>query len=91
VCKQHVGVQVSTLIQQVSVLIRGGADVNAADGGGFTALHWACLQNYPRIVQILIDAGADRKIATNMCRYLESLNICYPHLFQLIVEKLQED
>ena len=34
-------------------------DVNHSGDNGFTALHWAGQGNYPEVVQLLIDAGAD--------------------------------
>ncbi|MBF0384195.1 MAG: ankyrin repeat domain-containing protein, partial [Magnetococcales bacterium] len=34
-------------------------EVNAAGPGGMTLLHWAADNNYPRIVEYLLDRGAD--------------------------------
>lgn len=50
----------------VGVLLAAGADVNAADARGFTALFRACYngdedRGYPDVVQALLDAGADRE------------------------------
>jgi ankyrin repeat protein len=40
-------------------LIKCGADVNAADGSGATALHTAVVLGYLDIAKILLEAGAD--------------------------------
>ncbi len=42
----------------VRSLLREGADVNAPQGDGMTALHWAALQNRADLVDLLTDAGA---------------------------------
>jgi ankyrin repeat protein len=51
-------------LEMVEVLIDSGADVNAADERGFTALFHGCYnaehdRGYPDVVRALIDAGAD--------------------------------
>jgi ankyrin repeat protein len=43
----------------VQALISHGADVNAKNGGGLTALMIAAAANQPALVSILIKAGAD--------------------------------
>lgn len=53
--------------EMVKVLILGGTDVNAyaeLDGQWWTALHLAASMGYPRIVQSLIEAGADVEAAS---------------------------
>ena len=53
----------------VKALIDAGADVNAKDSGGMTALYWALdTSNYPglsdsenEVIEILLNAGADAK------------------------------
>ncbi len=37
-------------------------DVNAADAGGETLLHWAARKNYPKIIRYLLNNGADADI-----------------------------
>jgi ankyrin repeat protein/tetratricopeptide (TPR) repeat protein len=46
-------------LTQVMELIDKGADVNAKNPGGFTAIKWAVVQNQAAIVDQLIAAGAD--------------------------------
>jgi ankyrin repeat protein len=46
-------------IEVVKLLLDNGADVNANDGGVYTALMWACMQDYTELVKILLDRGAD--------------------------------
>ncbi len=43
----------------VRALIAGGADVNAAQGDGMTALHWAAFHDDLELARVLIDAKAD--------------------------------
>ena len=42
----------------VRCVLKQGADVNAKDSRGYSALWWAILQEKPEIVGILLDAGA---------------------------------
>jgi ankyrin repeat protein len=54
--------------KMVKFLLHTGADVNKFDRSGYskkTALHWAALKNYPAIVQLLLDAGANIEAKTN--------------------------
>ena len=44
---------------KVGELLQGGADANATQPDGMTALHWAVLHNQLPAVQRLLDAGAD--------------------------------
>ena len=43
---------------EVKAVLEAGADVNARDEGGRTALHWAAWKNEPTVVKALLDAGA---------------------------------
>lgn len=46
-------------IKRVQALLVTGADVNASDRDGTTALMFAALRGYTEIVQILLAQGAD--------------------------------
>ncbi len=49
----------------VSLLLRTGAEINTADNNNWTPLHVAALHKQLDIIQILIAAGADKTIKTN--------------------------
>lgn len=46
--------------------LRAGGDVNAAQGDGFTALHWAAKNGDRAAAELLIAAGADLSAATRL-------------------------
>ncbi|MCY3611000.1 MAG: ankyrin repeat domain-containing protein [Gemmatimonadetes bacterium] len=50
-------------------LIADGADVNAAQGDGMTALHWAASNRDPGLAHMLLEAGADIGAGTRIGRY----------------------
>ena len=50
-------------------LLAEGADVNAAQGDGMTALHWSARQGDPSLVGTLLDAGADVHAGTRIGHY----------------------
>ena len=54
---------------QVRELLQGGADVNAAQGDGMTALHWTAEHGDPELAQILLYAGADLQPVTRLGDY----------------------
>ena len=53
----------------VLALIASGADVNAAQGDGMTALHWAARNGDPILARTLLEAGADVGAGTRIGRY----------------------
>ncbi len=53
----------------VRALIREGADVNAAQGDGMTALHWAAEKGDVELAQLLVTAGASLTTTTRHGAY----------------------
>jgi uncharacterized protein len=53
----------------VKALLKQAADVNAAQGDGMTALHWAAMKNDADLVQTLLYAGANPKATTRIGAY----------------------
>jgi ankyrin repeat protein len=52
----------SEALEAVTMLLDHGADVNGVDDNGDTAMHGAAYNNYPRVVNLLAERGADPKI-----------------------------
>src|SRR6476619_6733230 len=57
----------------VTALLKQAADVNAAQGDGMTALHWAAMKNDAELVQTLLYAGANVRAATRIGAYIPLL------------------
>jgi ankyrin repeat protein len=53
----------------VRALLKQGVDVNAAQGDGMTALHWAARQGDAELAQMLLYAGANVKASTRIGGY----------------------
>jgi len=53
-------------VEEVRALVAAGADVNAADGDGATALHWAAYENDVALVDTLLAAGARAGAANDL-------------------------
>ena len=53
----------------VRALLRQAADVNAAQGDGMTALHWAAMKNDPDLAQLLLYASASARATTRIGAY----------------------
>ena len=55
--------------ETVRALLKNGVDVNAAQGDGTTALHWAAMKGDVEIAQMLIYAGANLRATTRIGAY----------------------
>src|SRR5687767_9388380 len=53
----------------VAALLKQGADVNAAQADGMTALHWAALKGDAELATVLVKAGASVKPVTRLGAY----------------------
>ncbi len=53
----------------VRSLLRQGGDVNAAQGDGMTALHWAAVKSDAAMAEMLLYAGANVKATTRLGAY----------------------
>jgi len=53
----------------VAALLKQAADVNAAQGDGMTALHWAAMRNDASLAGMLLYAGASTKARTRIGGY----------------------
>lgn len=56
-------------VAQVEALLRSGADVNAAQGDGMTALHWAAEHGNTALADMLLYAGAHVGTVTRLGDY----------------------
>ena len=55
--------------EAVRTLLKQAADVNAAQGDGMTALHWAAMKDDADLVQTLLFAGANVRATTRLGAY----------------------
>ncbi len=55
--------------EAVRALLKAGADVNAAEGDGTTALHWAARSGDAALVHMLVSAGANVRATTRLGAY----------------------
>ena len=55
--------------EAVRSLLKQAADVNAAQGDGMTALHWAAMKDDAELAQTLLFAGANVKATTRIGAY----------------------
>ncbi|MGH9173110.1 MAG: ankyrin repeat domain-containing protein, partial [Vicinamibacterales bacterium] len=53
----------------VRALLKQGSDVNAAQGDGMTALHWAASHGNLELSQMLVYAGANLRASTRINGY----------------------
>ena len=56
-------------LEGVRTLIKQGADVNASQGDGMTALHWAALNGSTEIAELVIASGANLEAVTRLGGY----------------------
>ena len=56
-------------VEAVRTLVRSGADVNAAQGDGMTALHWAADRGDVELANVLLFAGGNVDAGTRIGRY----------------------
>ncbi len=56
-------------METVRSLLREGADVNAAQGDGMTALHWAAVHNDVAMAELVLYAGANAASTTRLGGY----------------------
>ena len=56
-------------VTAVKALLKSGADVNAAQGDGMTALHWAAQKGDTELVGMLLSAGASVRATTRLGGY----------------------
>ncbi len=56
-------------IASVRAMLKGGSDVNEAQGDGTTALHWAAMQGDVEMTTMLLAAGANLRATTRLGGY----------------------
>ena len=57
-------------VEALKTELRAGGDVNAAQGDGFTPLHWAAKTGNREVAEVLIAAGADIRATTRLGRHM---------------------
>lgn len=57
------------VLEAVQLLLKLGADVNAVDANGETAMHGAALKNLPKVIQFLADNGARVEVWNRKNKY----------------------
>ena len=56
-------------VTSVRELLQNGADVNAAQGDGMTALHWAARHGHVELTEMLVYAGGNPNVTTRLGPY----------------------
>jgi ankyrin repeat protein len=76
-------------VATVRALLQQGADVNAAEGDGMTALHWAAEHGDHELAAVLLASGANPAAATRIGRHTP-LHVAaksgYPRVVRLLVD-----
>ncbi len=68
------------VLEVAELLLKLGADINAVDANGETAMHGAAYKNMPKVVQFLTDRGAKIEIWNRKNKYgLDPLGIAEGH------------
>jgi uncharacterized protein len=57
------------VLEAAQLLLKLGADVNAVDANGETAMHGAALKNLPKVIQFLADNGAKADVWNRKNKY----------------------
>lgn len=57
------------LLDAVRLLLEQGADINAVDQNGETAMHGAAYKNAPQVVKLLAEKGADPSVWNRPNKY----------------------
>ena len=72
----------------IKTLLDAGADVNAKNGNGFTALMWAAGRGHTEIAQALLDAGADVNAKGNdgQTALMAATQAGHPQIAQALLE-----
>ncbi len=70
----------STVVETVKTLLDAGANVNAVSGDGVTPLQHAIGKNHPRIVQLLVEHGADLNKLSPGCETTPLLHALDPKI-----------
>ena len=78
-----------TDLDKVRVLLKGGADVNVAQGDGMTALHWSAEHRSAEMAAMLIYAGANVEAVTRIGGYT-SLHLASRAGSAAVVQELLE-
>ena len=73
--------------EAVKTLLKKAADVNAAQGDGMTALHWAAMNGDSELAQMLIVAGANVRATTRLGTYTP-LYLASRHGHAAVIEAL---
>ena len=76
-------------LDKVRLLLRGGADVNVAQGDGMTALHWSAENRSAEMAAMLIYAGANVEALTRIGGYT-SLHLASRSGSAAVVQELLE-
>lgn len=56
-------------LEAIRSLLRDGADVNAAQNDGMSALHWAAQNDHASVIEVLLYAGANMAATTRLGGY----------------------